>query len=265
MLQLVNCFDLPTGKSAINARIYNEEISRHCFTINLVSSVPGTKKKHHHLKSMAAHDNLSLLESLPQDLLGEILSRVASSSRQELSQCLTVSKTVSAASQDYRVLRSLRLRHQSMLPLITYERYNNLMEKCLQHGNPVAHYIEGVKLLFVQGSTLMGMFHLRKSAEGKYDNGTYLYGILMLLMGKRREGRRFLRSLNWTASKLRGDACWTALKISLKYVNIPVVGTYITNLLSSEPPESCHPNDKDTRCRKCYHYKQMRKFMAFIL
>ncbi|CAN6873084.1 unnamed protein product, partial [Brassica oleracea] len=58
-----------------------------------------------------------------------------------------------------------------MTPLVTYG-YHQLMEKCLKSGNPVAH--------FVQESTTVGLFHLQKSAEGLYDNATYLYGILML-------------------------------------------------------------------------------------
>ncbi|KAG2268758.1 hypothetical protein Bca52824_063313 [Brassica carinata] len=48
-----------------------------------------------------------------------------------------------------------------MNPLVTYEAYHNLMEICLRSGNPVSHYIEGIKLYFVQESTAMGLFTLR--------------------------------------------------------------------------------------------------------
>lgn len=57
-------------------------------------------------------NNLSLLESLPRDLLGEILSRVASSSRQSIRNCLTVSRRISSAVQDDRVFKRLTCDHK---------------------------------------------------------------------------------------------------------------------------------------------------------
>ncbi|KAF2558521.1 hypothetical protein F2Q68_00013694 [Brassica cretica] len=147
--------------------------------------------------------NFSLLESLPRDLRVEILSRVASSSREDIRNCLTLSKRISTSVVDDQVFKRLNLRPQAMIPLVTYEGYYQLMEKCLKSGNPVAHYIEGIKLYFVQESTTMGLFHLQKSAEGLYDNATYLYGILMLFTGNRVEGKTFLRSLGWETSKRR--------------------------------------------------------------
>ncbi|KAF8088668.1 hypothetical protein N665_0532s0031 [Sinapis alba] len=192
---------------------------------------------------MAAQNNLSLLESLPQDLLGEILARVASSSCEDIRQCLTVSKTISSAVQDYHVFKSLSLRPQDMTPLITYGRYHRLMEACIIRGNPAAHYIEGIKLYFVQESTTMGLFHLKKSPEGSYDNGTYLYGILMLCTGNREEGKKFLRSLGWEASKRRADRCWRANKLSLRNIITIMQNEYASNLATTKPPENCHLDD----------------------
>ncbi|KAF8092249.1 hypothetical protein N665_0420s0016 [Sinapis alba] len=191
---------------------------------------------------MANHNNLSLLESLPQDLLGEILSQVASSSREDICQCVTVSRTISAATQDYRVFNKLSLRPQAMSPLLTFGRYHQLMNRCLQSDNPAAHYIEGLKQYFIHENTILGLFHLKKSAENSYDNGM----------------------LDWETSKRRADRCWRENKKSLRNIIIILKHEYTTNLMNNLPPTSCHINDLDTRCPKCYHYKQMRKFVNCI-
>ncbi|KAG2268757.1 hypothetical protein Bca4012_071029 [Brassica carinata] len=181
-------------------------------------------------------NNLSLLESLPRDLLGEILSRVASSSRQSIRNCLTVSRRISSAVQD-----------DPMNPLVTYEAYHNLMEICLRSGNPVSHYIEGIKLYFVQESTAMGLFHLKKSAEGNQAEGT-----------------EFLRSLGWETSRCRADRCWRENRLALRFVIIPMKDEYTININTHAPEENCHLNDLDTRCKRCYIYKQMWKFFELI-
>ncbi|KAF8096736.1 hypothetical protein N665_0302s0010 [Sinapis alba] len=196
---------------------------------------------------MANHNNLSLLESLPQDLLGEILSRVASSSREDIRQCVTVSRTISAATQDYCVFNKLSLRPQAMSPLLTFGRYHQLMNRCLQSDNPAAHYIEGLKQYFIHENTILGLFHLKKSAENSYDNGTYIYGILMLCTGNTEEGKLFLGMLDWETSKRRADRCWRENKKSLRNFIIILKHEYTPSLMNNLPPTSCHINDLDTR------------------
>ncbi|CAF1926896.1 hypothetical protein YC2023_058200 [Brassica napus] len=151
-----------------------------------------------------------------------------------------------------------------MNPLVTYEAYHNLMEICLRSGNPVSHYIEGIKLYFVQESTAMGLFHLKKSAEGLYDSGTYLYAILMLFTGNQAEGTEFLRSLGWETSRRRADRCWRENRLALRFVIIPMKDEYTININTHAPEENCHLNDLDTRCKRCYIYKQMWKFFELI-
>ena len=79
-----------------------------------------------------------------------------------------------------------------MVDLRTY-----LMESCLEHNNPEAHYIEGINQFFFRKRRVKGLRHLCRSAKGKYDNGTYLCGILMLCTGKIKEGKRVLDTLDW--------------------------------------------------------------------
>lgn len=100
------------------------------------------------------------------------------------------------------------------------KRYHQLMNRCIVSENPAAHYIEGIKQYFIHDNTTIGMFHLKKSAKGSYDNGMYLYGILMLCTQNREERNMFLRSLGLEASKRQSDRFWRANKISLRYIII---------------------------------------------
>ncbi|KAG2323901.1 hypothetical protein Bca52824_006629 [Brassica carinata] len=105
---------------------------------------------------MNTQNNLSLLESLPQDLFGEILSRVASSSVEDIRQCLTVSKKNSSAVQDHCVFKKLNIRPQAMNPLVMFFRFHHRMEKSTNSHNPAAHYIEGIKQYFIFDKGALG-------------------------------------------------------------------------------------------------------------
>ncbi|KAG2323902.1 hypothetical protein Bca4012_038243 [Brassica carinata] len=214
---------------------------------------------------MNSQNNYSLLESLPQDLLGDILSRVGSSSVEDIRPCLLVPKNISAAVEDHRVFQNLNLRPQAMNPLVTFFRTRHCLQKCINGDNPAAHYIEGIKQYFIFDNMNLGLFHLKKSAQGKYDNGTYLYGMLLLCNGNIAQGQIILRSLDWEESKLRADRAWREVKRSMRFVFLIMKDVYRATLRNNRPPHICHRNDINNRCPMCFHYKQMRKFIGFIM
>ncbi|KAG2255575.1 hypothetical protein Bca52824_074869 [Brassica carinata] len=96
--------------------------------------------------------------------------------------CLTVSRTISSAVQDDHVIKRLNLRPQTMNPMLTFHRYQHLMVKAINSDIPAAHYTEGIKQFFTYDNRTIWLLHLKKSAEGSYDNGAYLYSILMSCM-----------------------------------------------------------------------------------
>ncbi|CAN7043651.1 unnamed protein product [Brassica rapa subsp. trilocularis] len=114
------------------------------------------------MSKMSTENSLSVIESLPHELLAEILARVASSSVEDISHCLTVSRTISSAVQDDHVIKRLNLRPQTMNPMLTFHRYQHLMVKALNSNNPAAHYTEGIKQLFAHNNMTVGLLHLKK-------------------------------------------------------------------------------------------------------
>ncbi|XP_019094558.1 PREDICTED: F-box protein At2g35280-like [Camelina sativa] len=213
---------------------------------------------------MSPSKELSPLESLPQYLLGEIISRVAKSGRNHVRHCFQVSHELAIACKDERVSKELNLKQLAMNPLATVHNYQRLMEKCLQNGNAEAHYIEGVKQYFYHNNTPSGLHHLQASAEGLYEKGIYLYGILMLCRGETDTGKQYLDKLQWVKSTTRSDRCWTNIKLSLQGIHIIMQPSYFQSIRDIKPNKICTLNDMDTRCKKCYYYKQMRKFVNRI-
>nr|VDD44516.1 unnamed protein product [Brassica oleracea] len=198
------------------------------------------------------------------ELLAEILARVASSSVEDISHCLTVSRTISSAVQDDHVIKRLNLRPRAMNPMLTFYRYQHLMVKAINSNNPAAHYTEGIKQFFAYDNRTVVLLHLKKPAEGSYDNGTYLYGIVVSCMRNIEEGKTILRTLGWEASRRRTNRAWREVKRSMRFVYVILKPEYTATLKSNQPPLTCHKNDKDNICPSCFHYKMMRRFVRFV-
>ncbi|CAH8285165.1 unnamed protein product [Eruca vesicaria subsp. sativa] len=206
----------------------------------------------------------SLLETLPQELLTDILARVAESSVRDLAPCLLVAPIITSAVNDDHVIKNLNLRRQARNPLRTFFRYQKLMKKSLKSDHPAAHYVEGIKQFFIYDNRHKGLLHLKKASEGSYDNATYLYGILKLCMGRIEEGKAVLATLGWETDKRRTNEAWNEVKKSMRVVFVIKKPEYLASLRNNQPPLSCHKNDKDNICASCFHYKMMRKFIGFV-
>lgn len=86
---------------------------------------------------------ISGLESLPQDFLGEIVSISGSTSAQDYHNCILSRKELGASLNDKRVCHKLNLAPLVEKPLAA-KNYSTLMEKCLANNNPCSHYIKGI-------------------------------------------------------------------------------------------------------------------------
>ncbi|CAF1929449.1 unnamed protein product [Brassica napus] len=223
------------------------------------SSFLGFDKEVAKLTNVLASEAAQIVE-----LLAEILARVASSSVEDISHCLTVSRTISSAVQDDHVIKRLNLRPRAMNPMLTFYRYQHLMVKAINSNNPAAHYTEGIKQFFAYDNRTVVLLHLKKPAEGSYDNGTYLYGIVVSCMRNIEEGKTILRTLGWEASRRRTNRAWREVKRSMRFVYVILKPEYTATLKSNQPPLTCHKNDKDNICPSCFHYKMMRRFVRFV-
>lgn len=149
-------------------------------------------------------------------------------------------------------------------PLDAVENYPELMEMCLRVNNPHANYIKGVHEYFGRNNVAQGLDHLKRSADGKCDVATYLYGLLMLSRGNMHEGRRYLSTLGWNTNMKRAEQCWTNVKKSLKRFHITMEDCYVENMFLLKPARRCHVNSFAKRCTRCFLYKQVMQFVDYI-
>ncbi|KAG2311772.1 hypothetical protein Bca52824_023329 [Brassica carinata] len=87
--------------------------------------------------------------------------------------------------------RNISLRYFAAEPQEMLTEHTKLKELCLENGNPEAHYIEGILQYLVKEDKRAGLRHLRLSSIRKNSNGTYLYGLLMLVHGHYHKGKKF--------------------------------------------------------------------------
>lgn len=102
-----------------------------------------------------------------------------------------------------QLYKHLKLRMFTTHPLKTLSIYGCIMKQCRDYGNPQAHYIEGIVQYFQCNRTGKGLFHLEQAANGLYDDGIYLYGLLLLCRGNIEEGINKLASLGWETNTER--------------------------------------------------------------
>uniref|UniRef100_M4FJ04 At2g35280-like TPR domain-containing protein n=1 Tax=Brassica campestris TaxID=3711 RepID=M4FJ04_BRACM len=160
--------------------------------------------------------------------------------------------------------RHLSLKYFASEPLRMVDQHTYLMGSCLEYNNPEAHYIEGINQYFFRKRRVKGIRHLRRSAKGKYDKGTYLCGILMLCTGKIKEGKRVLDTLDWQRRLSTSERCWVKIKKTLSVYPIDRDNKYLNNMARLKPPKSCDLQNNNHLCKDCYYFLRVEKFVQYV-
>lgn len=124
-----------------------------------------TKKQKKHSTTMDPNKiHVSHLESLPQDLLGEIVSRIGFTSPQNYHNCILSCKELCVSSDDKRLCKKPSLAPLVSRPLAA-NNYKKLMDKWLTNNNPDAHYIKGILEYFLHSDKVTGLYHFSMAAD----------------------------------------------------------------------------------------------------
>lgn len=213
---------------------------------------------------MSNKRRITKLEQLPEEILTEIMSRVAKQSRSQLCNAMEASRKLAKAAKNEKVYKSINLRPLAVHPLAAKRRYKDLMAKTLAHGNAEAHYIKGILEYLHRDNIDVGLQHLKEAADGSYTDSIYLYGIIMLCRGQMEEGKTYLDKLEWQQSMEIGDRCWQNIKRSLHGVRVRRLPIYMETIVAMSAIIMCNINEMENRCQHCYYYKQMTKFVFVI-
>ena len=159
--------------------------------------------------------------------------------------------------------RNLDLQYFVEEPLTMLNSYKILKNEFLATDHPRDHYIQGLLQYFQHCKSIEGLNHLRQSANGNFDNGTYIYGMLMLCRAI--SVREKSTSISYHGKLIKSELqCLTMIKNSLKEIRVILKTKYLTNTATREPLTDCHNHDMDSACEDCYYFKRMNEFVDYI-
>ncbi|CAL9239145.1 unnamed protein product, partial [Arabidopsis halleri] len=156
---------------------------------------------------------ISRLEALPQDLLGDIVARIGATSAEDFHNCIISCKELCASANDERVLKTLNLALLVKKPLSAC-KHLLIMKNCLVNNNPNAHYIQGIRRYFVLDHSDIGLYHFGIAADVGHKEAIYMYAMLLLCRGRTEEGKTYLSHLEWAKDTTLAETCWKKIKSS---------------------------------------------------
>jgi len=133
-----------------------------------------------------------IVKALPNDLLVDIVGKVASVSMVDLCKIKLSCKEFLSASEDRFVYQHASMDKFALIPLpwFTDEKGTSFLRRCRESGNSEILYREGMEQYF---STLMlnlGFEKLKKAALEGHHDAKYVYSMLLMANCEDEEGRK---------------------------------------------------------------------------
>ncbi|KAE8648647.1 hypothetical protein Csa_009058 [Cucumis sativus] len=146
-------------------------------------------------KKMCRPFSSSLIVSLPNDLLIEVLAKVAASSYIDLVQAKLATKLFLHASNDGYIFQHVSLENKSFRNLLwnNTPQSRSFMETLNNNENPESLYRKGTMEFFSHGKEASGLSYLKQSAQKGYVDACYVYGVVMYAANLKEEGVEYLK------------------------------------------------------------------------
>lgn len=144
------------------------------------------------------------IKSLPNDLLMEVLAKVASTSLTDLYKAKQSCKDFYGLAKDDYIFERVSLKE---LPLVwnTRDEVLSFLSRCKESGNPDALFREGIYGYFSSKNPGPGLEFLEKASRKGHVEASYIYGLILICSGGqlKQRGLQLLSSL--ISCKLRGS------------------------------------------------------------
>ncbi|XP_022139208.1 putative F-box protein At1g67623 [Momordica charantia] len=147
----------------------------------------------HRAKTVRFAAPSAAINSLPRDILVEILAKVAASSFSDLYNAKLANKDFLGAAMDGHVLHHVLLRD---LPVFSWwhgPKFSSFIENCVKAGNPEALFRMGMIQFFCRNEEASGLANLKASGEKGHVEAAYVYGVILYRQSKGEAGAEFLR------------------------------------------------------------------------
>ncbi|XP_059451409.1 putative F-box protein At1g67623 [Corylus avellana] len=180
------------------------------------------------------------IKSLPNDLLMEVLVKVASASLTDLLKLKLSCKDFCGLVEDDYIFQHVSLKE---LPLVwcTRDEVLSFLKRCKQSGNPDALFREGIYGYFSSKNPGLGLEFLEKASKKEHIEATYMYGLILICSGGplKQHGFQLLSSL--ITSKLNGSR----IKECRRRVKDCIRSMWIKNNMARDQEPYC---PKETCC-----------------
>ncbi|XP_071700264.1 putative F-box protein At1g67623 [Rutidosis leptorrhynchoides] len=120
----------------------------------------------------------NILETLPQDMLVEILSRVGQESSKQQFILKLVCKSFLNLSDYPLVCKRISLYRWDLVPW-RKPKMDHIIERCYFFGNPNAIFRMGLINYFDKSYTELGLRLLEEAANSQIIEAVYVYGLIM--------------------------------------------------------------------------------------
>lgn len=205
----------------------------------------------------------TLLESMPDDILMVVVSKVGTISSIDYLNTITSCKSLHFGIDNQFIAKKLNLAPLIRRPLLAYE-YEDLMEKCLESNNASANYIKGLLELFNRQNQVVGIHHLRLAYTDGHNEARFIYGVVLLSLGMTEKGIKIINRLSEEVGLIGLDILWTSIRTTLEHSNVTMGEAYVTSLRMIKPVISCYPHETNVFCPTCFYLFFMSDFFDYI-
>ncbi|XP_042487647.1 putative F-box protein At1g67623 [Macadamia integrifolia] len=126
---------------------------------------------------------LPRIETLPEELLTEVIARVGSSAVTDLFNMKKSCKGFCKAGEDAEVLRRVSLEKLPAVPW--WNSCREFMRQCEEKGNPEALFKRGMVEYFSNKKSESGIEFLKKAACLGHEEAAYMLGLILLCINNR--------------------------------------------------------------------------------
>ncbi|KAL7197037.1 hypothetical protein ACSBR1_036950 [Camellia fascicularis] len=196
------------------------------------------------------------IESLPVELLVEVLALVASSSFTDLFNSKLCCREFLGVAEEKYILQHVSIEKFPVIhQWLKREEVSLFLNRCIQSGNPEALYRQGMVEYFSHMRMESGLEHLKRASEKGHVEASYVYGMILLSRGGQstKQGLKLLNAMNNTCSNsksLRIQECRERIKaiIHTMWIN--------NHMVSQQTNFCCHGKTRSTKVRETWRGRE---------
>ncbi|KAG5521912.1 hypothetical protein RHGRI_034212 [Rhododendron griersonianum] len=225
-------------------------------------------------------NNFAMINSLPSDLLVDVLARVASSSFTDLFNSKLCCRDFRGAAEEECVLEQVSMVGFPVIhQWLKSEKVSWFLNQCVQIGNPEALYRQGMVEYFSSMRMESGLEKLRRASEKGHAEASYVYGIILVCMGGQSsvEGLKLLNAMK--GSTTSQSTRFAIFQDCRKRIEAVIRTMWINNHLAGRQRRSCcHENtsrlkqtwegrsqvEDDASCESCKWDREVSLFCDML-